>query len=957
MRATAQIPRRIVAFSADPWESACPILRIIGPLERCGLSVEKGVEMIAGVPNVSADLIVDADLVVIQRDFPRYADAFEQVMARAHAYRKPIVYDLDDLLLELPFEHPDYLHYRDARLAMLRAVVEADAVTASTQPLCDYLRPYNPRTRLLPNYLNDRLWDLRPQPTPADHAPLCVGYMGGSTHRSDLEMIAPALLRIVERYGERVIFRFFGRSAPPASILEFPNVQWEHLNVLDYAEFASHFSRQTCDVFIAPLGDTAFNRCKSPIKFLEYSALGVPGVYSRVAPYDRVVDGENGLLAATAQEWEECLIRLIEDPVLRRQMGRNAQQTVERDWLLGDHAGQWRSLYRQVLRAYGKAPRRYESLLQVVRNAHSWQNELQQTQEQMTAQLARQDQTIRSLGTQVAQMRNSITWRATEPVRQAYARAQRIQRTRARFWATSAASQRKQAPAEALPHSTQHPVSPWDSESSYTSGDAPTATQTAGIGETIWTFERYSAVRSLSTGEVVDLVICAGQHKGMLERCVGSIRQHTQSGSYRLHLVVHEKDVRSIPPHLKDGADLITHSMEIFNFARANNLGLAHCGGDVVLINDDTEVTPDWLARLKRDSRGIALTGAHTGYQCSGNPDMWGNGESRITRYPINMFCTYIPRRVLETVGPLDEEFFYYGGEDVDYSCRALQHGFPLIVSSAYVHHKGGQSFGGSKARLMTESDKIIYERYGIVAPFELQSIRPLVSVITATRNRARLLPRASRSVLAGLYPDIELIIVDDNSSDSTWQVIEELQARDKRVIAIRMAKQAGSVKARWRGLAVSSGQFIAFMDDDDLAWPNRVSAPLEHLLMHPELDVVYCAFEIVSEAGRERGRTRPFDAKDYLDMKFDIGSGLMLMRRKVIEDVPFMSYYERAVDYDWVFRVIRRGYRIDYCPAVVLDYNRTGSEESHLAGNVDAMQLHEDIRNRERLMNKHRRK
>ena len=402
---------------------------------------------------------------------------------------------------------------------------------------------------------------------------------------------------------------------------------------------------------------------------------------------------------------------------------------------------------------------------------------------------------------------------------------------------------------------------------------------------------------------------------------------------------------------LTDGADVITHTMTHFNFARANNLAMGRCAGDVVLLNDDTEPTAGWLERLRADSRGYALTAARTGYQCAGNPDLWGEGAARLTWYPINMFCAFIPQRVRNVIGLLEEEFAYYGGEDVDYSARALQHGFPLVASSAFVAHAGTQSFGPRKDRLMRESDKIVRERYGLRPPFDLAPVKPPASVIIATRNRADQLPRAAQSILTGLYPEIELIIVDDASTDETPEVVAELQAADPRVIGIRLPKQGGAVRARRRGLAASNGQFIAFMDDDDLAWPNRILAPLQHMMMRPNLDVVYCAFDIVSETGRTRGRTLPFDATDYLDMKFDIGSGILLLRRQVIEDVPFMTQYERAIDFDWVFRVVRHGYQIDYCPAVVLDYNRSGPGEAHLSGNAAAIGQHDEIQDRERLM------
>jgi|GEM_PF-1228546 len=473
---------------------------------------------------------------------------------------------------------------------------------------------------------------------------------------------------------------------------------------------------------------------------------------------------------------------------------------------------------------------------------------------------------------------------------------------------------------------------------------------TAQTQQFYWNLARYLQTEPCSLTAMVDIVICYAGNEELLERCVRSIVDHTPE-PYAIHLVVHATHADRIPASVKDRVLVSVHSMPVFNFAVANNMVLAASENDVVLLNDDTEVTHAWLRQLREDSRGFALTGAHTGYQCAGNPDMWGEGAARLTWYPINMFCTYIPWRVRRVVGPLDEEYFYYGGEDVDYSCRALKHGIPLVVSSAYVHHAGSQSFGERKTRLMVEADKITKEKHGVEPPFDLSAMLPLVSVIIATHNRAEFLPRAARSILDGDYRNIELVVVDDNSDDDTWKVINGLQRHDMRVVGMRLAHGRGCVGARQAGFQASRGPFVAYMDDDDVARPNRIMAPLTMFLQRPNLDVVYCDWEVVTEQGRTRGRSAPFNVDDYLAMKFDIGSGALLARRRTIEEVPFMSTYDRAIDFDWVFRLVRRGFSIDYCPAVVLDYNRTGPAESHLSGNGDAARVHWEIQEREHLI------
>lgn len=91
----------------------------------------------------------------------------------------------------------------------------------------------------------------------------------------------------------------------------------------------------------------------------------------------------------------------------------------------------------------------------------------------------------------------------------------------------------------------------------------------------------------------------------------------------------------------------------------------------------------------------------------------------------------------------------------------------------------------------------------------------PQVSVILPTHNRANLLPRAIRSVLAQSWEDLELIVVDDASSDDTPEVVARIQ--DSRVRYIRHQTNRYAAGARNSGIRAARGEFIAFQDDDDI--------------------------------------------------------------------------------------------------------------------------------------------
>ena len=408
--------RTVVLYSADPWDSALPVLRVRGPAEVMGVTVVQG--------NTGADVaperVSQADLVIVQRDFPRFDGAWEAVAARARAEDKPVVYELDDLLLELPPGHAMERAYSDVLFSVLRAVLEADAVVASTPALAAYLEPFNPQVQVLPNCLDDRLWPLAAPAGSVDPAaPVVIGYMGGQTHLPDLLEITPSLLRVLDRYGGRVRLQFWGGQPPPA-LLARANVTWTELNLLNYAEFAGYFARQTCDIAVAPLRDNLFNRCKSSIKFLEYSALGVPGIYSRLEPYGMIIKpNSNGLLASSPEEWEQALGSLIESADLRRSLAEGAQATLRQGWLLSSQAPHWLNRYQQLAQVGRRSVLAEPHRRVLARAAALVQARHRELEEQVAAigqQAAAQTAEALRLSHQLDEIQRSAAWRLASAI-------------------------------------------------------------------------------------------------------------------------------------------------------------------------------------------------------------------------------------------------------------------------------------------------------------------------------------------------------------------------------------------------------------------------------------------------------------------------------------------------------------------------------------------------------------
>lgn len=395
---------RLILFTADAWQHVCPMLRIVEPVRQAGWELIQGSEWQAGQMQVFPERVSAADVVIIQRDFPRQVEAHRQVVSLARDSGKVLIYEIDDLLTELDPAHPDYHRYTSARSSMLATMVEADAVSCSTPTMQAYIRQFNPNTWVLPNYLDDHLWrlpaTLEQEAQTSQAHPLVIGYLGSPSHKADLEMITPALEHLLAYYADRIMLRLWGIPAP-AALADRPNVEWLDLGLVDYARFADYFSRQQCDIFIAPLRDNLFNRCKSWIKYLEYSALAIPGVYSRIAPYEVIIrHGENGFLASDLDEWKQHLSRLVENPALRHQMGLAAHATLRKDWLLSGHISEWKATFQDMITS-AQHNSRHDPAHQIASKLYTWHLDSQNEIETLKDMLAAEEQKTQSLNRRV----------------------------------------------------------------------------------------------------------------------------------------------------------------------------------------------------------------------------------------------------------------------------------------------------------------------------------------------------------------------------------------------------------------------------------------------------------------------------------------------------------------------------------------------------------------------------
>jgi hypothetical protein len=189
----------------------------------------------------------------------------------------------------------------------------------------------------------------------------------------------------------------------------------------------------------------------------------------------------------------------------------------------------------------------------------------------------------------------------------------------------------------------------------------------------------------------------------------------------------------------------------------------------------------------------------------------------------------------------------------------------------------------------------------GLARRGEVAVLRPLISVIIPVFNGARFLPEAIDNILRQNYPALEIIVVDDGSTDEVDRAVATLP------VDVRYFKQenAGASSARNRGIKDSSGELIAFLDVDDL-WPTENLACLVEVMMkRSELDVV-SGYAQVIQSDAATGRL------DYVGNpgeSFPYYIGAALYRRRAFEKIGlFDTELRYAEDTDWFTRAREAG-------------------------------------------------
>lgn len=308
-------------------------------------------------------------------------EAVEQLRETARKAGARLVYAVDDSFLDIPVD-------AEARLSEAKAGVfefllrQSDCVWVTSPRLKERFAAYNRRIAVIPHALDERLIVPRypgaARTRPANQ-PYRIGFMGTLTHDQDLEMVAPALRQVCDRHPGQIEIQIIGGIAEanmPKTLAGLP-VRLVHTEPgeEEYPLFMIWFTgRSRWDLAIAPLQDNEFNRCKSSIKFLDYSAIACPAVYSDLPAYHGTVDHlRTGLLVGNqTEQWTAAIEMLLGDENLRQRIAWNSYRELHASHTLARASSRWLEALEYAMQPPAPPPSPAVSIVIPTKNAEPY---------------------------------------------------------------------------------------------------------------------------------------------------------------------------------------------------------------------------------------------------------------------------------------------------------------------------------------------------------------------------------------------------------------------------------------------------------------------------------------------------------------------------------------------------------------------------------------------------------
>lgn len=209
----------------------------------------------------------------------------------------------------------------------------------------------------------------------------------------------------------------------------------------------------------------------------------------------------------------------------------------------------------------------------------------------------------------------------------------------------------------------------------------------------------------------------------------------------------------------------------------------------------------------------------------------------------------------------------------------------------------------------------------------------PLVSFCLPTFNRAEFLAEGIKSCLDQTYKNIEVVVVDDGSTDSTEKLMDYYTKKDPRVRYSKVLINGGIAKARNTAVKLSKGDYIAVMDSDDLCGPDRIERQMKEL--KKGFDVCYSSYLRADENGTVLDGVKAPKPKELTKENLLKDQGIphvtVTAKRECFIKYPYLDKYRVNDDFKWVVSIIHDGYKLVRIedPLMIVRFHNTNTSRT----------------------------
>ena len=220
---------------------------------------------------------------------------------------------------------------------------------------------------------------------------------------------------------------------------------------------------------------------------------------------------------------------------------------------------------------------------------------------------------------------------------------------------------------------------------------------------------------------------------------------------------------------------------------------------------------------------------------------------------------------------------------------------------------------------------KLLFSILIIIIYLKFNNIDFKVSVIIPTYNRGNLIINSIKSVLNQTFRNLEVIVVDDGSTDNTEDEINKIT--DKRIKYIKLNSNRGGSNARNVGIKNATGQFISFQDSDDIFYPNKIEKQIKNIINKNsifdfcEINVIYNSTYsyLIPNARQENSIIKGEIFNELISRGNFISTQSMIIRTKYMKNHLFDIEMPRLQDYDVILGMIPK-VKISYTNEVLVD-------------------------------------